>query len=187
VAETCRSLVIPSVPSARSSRARPAYRPPSALNDLHILDVLELSESQGRAAAPLQVNQSTVSRSLQLMRREYRLTPGQRQQVCRHGHNPCVHYLRLAYREHRLMAGLLRIGSDVLHNTLLHGMPGVLQVRSLLEEAILHSSRSRGGQDLPLLHLPALGAKLQPTAGKPSASAPDRLWRPPRPSMQLQV
>jgi hypothetical protein len=133
------------VPSARSSRARPAYRPPSALNDLHILDVLELSESQGRAAAALQVNQSTVSRSLQLMRREYRLTPGQRQQVCRHGHNPCVHYLRLAYREHRLMAGLLRIGSDVLHNTLLHGMPGVLQVRSLLEEAILHSSRSRGG------------------------------------------
>jgi len=128
VAEACRSLVIPSVPSSRSSRARPAYEPPSALNDLHILDVLELSESQGRAAAALQVNQSTVSRSLQLMRREYRLTPGKLQQVCRHGHNPCLHYLRLAYREHRLMEGLLRIGSDVLHNALLHGMAGVLEV-----------------------------------------------------------
>jgi hypothetical protein len=128
VAEACRSLVIPSVPTARSSRARPAYRPPSALEHLHVLDLLELSESQARAAAALEVNQSTVSRSLQLMRREYRLTPGKRQQVCRHGHNPCLHYLRLAYREHRLMAGLLRIGSDVLHNTLLLGMGGVLQV-----------------------------------------------------------
>jgi len=125
VAEACRSLVIPSVPSARTSRGRSAYRPPSALNDLHILDVLELSESQGRAAAALQVSQSTVSRSLQLMRREYRLTPGERQQVIRHGHNPCVHYLRLAYREHRLMEGLLRIGSDGLHQPLLHDMPGV--------------------------------------------------------------
>ena len=121
-------MVIPSVHSARSNRVRPAYEPPSALNDLHILDVLELSESQDRAAAALHVNQSTVSRSLQLMRREYQLTPGKRQQVCRHGHNACVQYLRLAYREHRLMAGLLRIGSDVLHNTLLHGMAGVLQV-----------------------------------------------------------
>jgi DNA-binding transcriptional LysR family regulator len=125
VAEACRSLVIPSVPSARTSRARPAYRPPSALSDLHILDVLELSESQGRAAAALQVSQSTVSRSLQLMRREYRLTPGERQQVIRHGHNPCVHYLRLAYREHRLMEGLLRIGSDGLHQPLLQDMAGV--------------------------------------------------------------
>jgi hypothetical protein len=116
------------VPVARSSRARPAYRPPSALEHLHVLDLLELTESQDRAAAALEVHQSTVSRSLELMRREFRLTPGQHQQICRHGHNRCLHHLRLAYREHRLMEGLLRIGSDVLHHTLLIGMAGVQQV-----------------------------------------------------------
>jgi len=116
------------VPAARSSRARPAYRPPSALEHLHVLDLLELTESQDRAAAALEVHQSTVSRSLQVMRREFRLTAGQHQQICRHGHNRCLHHLRLAYREHRLMEGLLRIGSDVLHHTLLLGLDGVQRV-----------------------------------------------------------
>jgi hypothetical protein len=114
---------MPAVPAAP-----PSYQPPTALADLHILDLLELTESQERAAAALAVHQSTVSRSLQLLRREFKLVPRLKARVCRHGHNACVQYLRLAYREHRLMAGLLRIGSDVLHNTLLHGMAGVLQV-----------------------------------------------------------
>jgi hypothetical protein len=113
--------VIPAVPP-------PSYQPPAALADLHILDLLELTESQERAAAALTVHQSTVSRSLQLMRRDFKLVPRLKQRVCRHGHNACVQYLRLAYREHRLMAGLLRIGSDVLHHSLLLGLAGVQHV-----------------------------------------------------------
>lgn len=114
---------MPAVPAAP-----PSYQPPAALADLHILDLLELTESQERAAAALAVHQSTVSRSLQLMRREFKLVPRRKARVCRHGHNACVQYLRLAYREHRLMAGLLRIGSDVLHHTLLLGLDGVQRV-----------------------------------------------------------
>jgi hypothetical protein len=108
--------------------APPTYQPPAALADLHILDLLELTESQERAAAALAVHQSTVSRTLQLMRQDFKLVPRKKQRVCRHGHNACVHHLRLAYREHRLMAGLLRIGSDVLHHTLLLGLTGVQHV-----------------------------------------------------------
>ena len=126
--------MISTVPAAPSSRARPAspplpvYRPPAALAHLHVLDLLELTESQERAAAALAVHQSTVSRSLRLMRQDFNLVPRERQRVCRHGHNACVQYLRLAYREHRLMAGLLRLGSDVLHHTLLLGLAGVQHV-----------------------------------------------------------
>ena len=74
------------------------------------------------------MHQSTVCRSLQLMRQQFRLVPEQGPPVCRHGHNRCLWHLRLAYREHRLMEGLLRIGSDGLHQSLLNGMAGVQRV-----------------------------------------------------------
>jgi hypothetical protein len=74
------------------------------------------------------MHQSTVCRSLQLMQSQFHLEPRQGSAVCRHGHNPCLHYLRLAYREHRLMEGLLRIGTDVLHQCLLRDLAGVQQV-----------------------------------------------------------
>ena len=104
------------------------YAPPTPLEDLHILDYLELAGSQHRAARVLAMHQSTVCRSRQLMQSQFRLeaTPGS--PVCRHGHNACLLLLRLAYREHRLMEGLLRIGTDVLHQGLLLGMAGVQQV-----------------------------------------------------------
>jgi hypothetical protein len=121
--------------STGSSRARSAprrgasiYAPPSPLADLHILDLLELAGSQHKAGAALSVHQSTVSRSLQLMRQEFRLEMGQGSALCRYGHNLCLHYLRLAYREHRLMEGLLRIGTDPLHQGLLVGIGVVQQV-----------------------------------------------------------
>ena len=41
-----------------------------------------------------------------------------------------LHYLRLAYREHRLMEGLLRIGTDVLHQSLLRRLAVVLPAPS---------------------------------------------------------
>jgi len=76
---------MPAVPAAP-----PSFQPPAAIVDLHILDLLELTESQERAAAALAVHQSTVSRSLQLMRREFKLVPRLKARVCRHGHNACV-------------------------------------------------------------------------------------------------
>ena len=113
--------------SARSTpkRAAASYAPPTPLEDLHILDILELAGSQSKAGSALAMHQSTVCRSLQLMRNQFRLVPRQGSTICRHGHNACLHHLRLAYREHRLMEGLLRIGTDVLHQSLLMGMAGV--------------------------------------------------------------
>jgi hypothetical protein len=98
------------------------------LEDLHILDFLELAGSQAKAGSELAMHQSTVCRSLQLMQLQFRLAPRQGSSVCRHGHNACLQHLRLAYREHRLMEGLLRIGTDVLHQRLLQGMAGIQRV-----------------------------------------------------------
>jgi hypothetical protein len=116
--------------TARSAprRAANTYAPPTPLEDLHILDVLELSGSQHKAARALEMHQTTVCRSLQLMQHQFWLASAPGSPVCSHGHNLCLHHLRLAYREHRLMADQLRIGSDVLHHTLLLGMEGIQQV-----------------------------------------------------------
>lgn len=108
-----------------SSQAVRGYRPPTALEDLHILDFLELAGSQTKAGAALDLHQSTVCRSLQLMQQQFRLVPRQGSTVCRHGHNACLQHLRLACREHRLMEGVLRIGTDLLHQRLLRDLAGV--------------------------------------------------------------
>lgn len=105
-------------------RASSTYAPPTPLEPLHILDFLELAGSQAKAGIALAMHQSTVCRSLQLMQNQFRLEPRHGSPVCRHGHNACLHHLRLAYREHRLMEGLLRIGTDVLHQSLLDNLTG---------------------------------------------------------------
>jgi len=94
VAHSCSS-------QARSSprRATGTYAPPTPLEDLHILDFLELAGSQSKAGSALAMHQSTVCRSLQLMQHQFKLEPRPGEPVCRHGHNACLHYLRLAYRE----------------------------------------------------------------------------------------
>ncbi|MFM8526392.1 MAG: hypothetical protein ACKOCM_12345 [Cyanobacteriota bacterium] len=148
-----------------SSMAASGYRPPTALEDLHILDYLELTGSQTKAGAALMLHQSTVCRSLQLMQQQFLLAPRLGATVCRHGHNACLQHLRLAYREHRLMAGWLRIGTDLLHQHLLRkrmGLQGVpprfrnadqwaeLVLHGLLDGAVLSSfcmeRPSRSGQ-----------------------------------------
>jgi hypothetical protein len=48
----------------------------------------------------------------------------QQSTVYRHGHTACLHHLHLAYGEHRWMEGLLRIGTDVLHQRQLRGLMG---------------------------------------------------------------
>lgn len=119
-----------SSPIARSAprRAINTYAPPAPLEDLHILDVLELVGSQSKAARALDMHQSTVCRSLQLMQHQIKLASAPGSKVCRYGSNPCLYHLRMAYREHRLMANQLRIATDPLHIALLLGMDGIQQV-----------------------------------------------------------
>ena len=105
-----------------------SYAPPHLLLDLHVLDLLELAGSQARAGAALAMHQSTVCRSVQLLRHQLRLQPRTGPAICRHGHNACLQHLRLAYRAHRLMEGVLRIGTDLLHQPLLQPLRGVQQV-----------------------------------------------------------
>lgn len=121
------SPVVPPSDSAHRTAAS-TYVPPAALEPLHILDVLELTGSQARAGAELAIHQSTVCRSLRLMQEQFHLDPCHATAICRHGHNPCLQLLRLAYREHRLMAGVLRIGTDPLHQELLQHSPAILRV-----------------------------------------------------------
>ncbi len=106
--------------AAAAANAR-TYLPPALLEDVHILDVLELSGSQYAAANFLGMHQSTVSRSLKRLQHELELGPGRRSGACRHGRNACLDMLRLACRAHRLMKGFMRIGADSLHRTLLSG------------------------------------------------------------------
>ena len=58
--------------SSSSARSAP-YAPPTPLEELHILDYLELAGSQYKAARALEMHQTTVCRSLQLMQHQFRL------------------------------------------------------------------------------------------------------------------
>lgn len=101
------------------------YIPPDAFNDLHVLDLLELSGSQSQAGQALAMHQTTVCRSLRRLQDQFDLVgrPGRRSDHCRYGTNRSLWQLRLAYREHRLMRGLLRLSTDGLHQVLLAGLP----------------------------------------------------------------
>jgi hypothetical protein len=105
-----------------------SYAPPDLLLDLHVLDLLELAGSQAKAGLALAMHQSTVCRSVQVLREQLKLYPRQGSAVCRHGHNDCLGHLRLAYRAHRLMEGVLRVGSDALHHSLISRLNSVQQV-----------------------------------------------------------
>ena len=101
------------VPPAR--RRRKSYRPPEMLLNLHVLDLMEVSGSQMRAARSLSMHQTTVSRSYWELAEQFRLQPARGpRQVCRWGGSSSLRFLRL--------------GTDALHQSLLAGLPGVLQV-----------------------------------------------------------
>ncbi|MEB3185452.1 MAG: hypothetical protein VKM97_06165, partial [Cyanobacteriota bacterium] len=110
-------------------RRRKAYSPPAMLLNLQVLDLLEISGNQIRAARFLSMHQTTVSRSYRDLIRQFRiqLQPPPRQ-VCRWGTSTSLRLLRLASRAHRLEDGRLRLASDALHHALLQGMAGVLEV-----------------------------------------------------------
>ena len=117
---------------ARSRLANAAcggtYEPPALLHEIHLLDILELSGSQHAAAGFLAMHQSTVSRAVKGLQRQLALRPGRRVDACREGRNACLDQLRLACRAHRLMHGVLRIGTDALHQALLSRQVALQQV-----------------------------------------------------------
>ncbi len=82
---------------------------------MHILDLLELTGSQPKAARALSMHQSTVSRSAALICEQFRLQAKPGAGVCRYGTNESLQLLRQSYRAHRLMDGQLRIATDPLH------------------------------------------------------------------------
>jgi hypothetical protein len=111
-----------------SRRQLPAYSPPEPLEHLHVLDLLELTGSQSKAAQALAMHQSTVCRSAALMGEQFRLQPQPGASVLRYGTNESLQLLRLSYRAHRMMDGQLRIATDPLHQPLLAGMLSVQAV-----------------------------------------------------------
>jgi hypothetical protein len=131
------------------------------LQDLHILDLLELAGSQAKAGLALAMHQSTVCRSLRLLQQELRLEPAQGAAICRHGHNNCLGHLRLAYRAHRLMEGVLRLGSDALHHSLISRLINVQQVPPRFRSAEQWAQLIRHGLlDGALLSSLGLGQRL---------------------------
>ena len=99
------------------------------LLNLHVLDLMEVSGSQMRAASSLSMHQTTVSRSYWELAEQFRLQPARGpRKVCRWGVSSSLRFLRLASRAHRLEDGRLRLATDALHQVLLDGLPGVLQV-----------------------------------------------------------
>ena len=112
-----------------SRRRRPPYLAPPIFQDLQVLDLLEISGNQIRAARCLTMHQTTVSRSYRDLAQQFHLQPrSQPRQACRWGTSTSLRHLRLASRAHRLEAGLLRLATDALHQSLLAGLPGLQQM-----------------------------------------------------------
>ncbi len=99
------------------------------LLNLQVLDLMEISGSQMRAARSLAMHQTTVSRSYRELAEQFHLEPAQKpHNVCRWGVSSSLRFLRLACRAHRVEDGRLRLATDALHQSLLEALPGVLQV-----------------------------------------------------------
>ena len=76
------------------------------LLNLQVLDLLEISGSQMRAARSLSMHQTTVSRSYRELAEQFRQVPPPRpRKVCRWGLSSSLRFLRLACRAHRLEQG----------------------------------------------------------------------------------
>ncbi|KEF42155.1 MAG: hypothetical protein ER33_07275 [Cyanobium sp. CACIAM 14] len=113
------------------SLPRPAerYRLPALLQDIRLLDLLELSGTGQEAARLACFSQPTVSRRYRSLAQDFALELNRRRPVgCRYGTTPAIQLLRLSCRAHRLMAGVARLGADVLLQPLLAGCSWLLPV-----------------------------------------------------------
>ncbi|MFN5221107.1 MAG: hypothetical protein ACK5FE_09430, partial [Cyanobacteriota bacterium] len=101
---------------------RPAehYQVPALLQDIHLLDLLELSGTTVQASTLLHLSQPTVSRRYRALARDFQLQTDRRQH-CQFGSSRTIRLLRLSYRDHRLEGGVARHGTDPRHPTRLAG------------------------------------------------------------------
>ena len=106
---------------------RPAehYQVPALLQDIHLLDLLELSGTTVQASTLLHLSQPTVSRRYRALARDFQLQTDRRQH-CQFGSSRTIRLLRLSYRDHRLEGGVARIGTDPRHHPLLAGLEWLL-------------------------------------------------------------
>jgi hypothetical protein len=156
-----------------SRRQLPAYSPPEPLEHLHVLDLLELTGSQSKAAQALAMHQSTVCRSAALMGEQFRLQPRPGASVLRYGTNESLQLLRLSYRAHRMMDGQLRIATDPLHQPLLAGMLSVQAVppkfrhsgewSQLLSQALIDGAPFCSANPIVLCHHRRVSASRPPS------------------------
>jgi hypothetical protein len=103
------------------------YRPPQLLRDVLLLDLLELTGSTQQASRHLDLSQPSVSRRYQRLADDFALRRDQRMPWGRRfGSNGSIRHLRLAARAHRLAAGMVALGCDLLHRPLFEGLEGVL-------------------------------------------------------------
>jgi hypothetical protein len=107
------------------------YRLPSLLEDIRLLDLLELSGSTQEVSHLVRLSQPTVSRRTRMLAREFGLGPPRRRRLgTSFGTTPAMRLLRLSCRAHRLMAGVARLGADVLLQPLLAGPSWLLPAPS---------------------------------------------------------
>jgi hypothetical protein len=98
------------------------YRPPSLLRDIRLLDLLELSGTTAEVSRLLRLSQPTVSRRTRRLATDFALVPHRRRLAGgRYSSNPALRLVRLGCRAHRLMAGVARLGADVLLQPVLMG------------------------------------------------------------------
>lgn len=103
------------------------YRLPQLLRDVLLLDLLELTGSTQQASRHLKLSQPTVSRRYQRLADDFSLRRDQRLPWGRRfGSNGSIRHLRLAARAHRLAAGMVALGCDLLHRPLFEGVEGLL-------------------------------------------------------------
>jgi hypothetical protein len=116
--------------AARSTswpRQAHTYRLPELLTDIRLLDLLELSGSTHRASQVLELSQPSVSRRYRALAEDFELRAEEESPPgWRYGTNATMRLLRLSCRCHRLQAGVARLGADLLHHSLLDGLPWLL-------------------------------------------------------------
>ncbi len=115
------------MPHPGALRVRRWLPPAALLQDIHLLDLLELSGTTLEASRLLKLSQPTVSRRYRALAADFALVQQRRTPSgCVYGTTPVLRLLRLGSRAHRLSAGVARLGSDLLLQPLLADCPWLL-------------------------------------------------------------
>jgi hypothetical protein len=175
------------LPTDATPRPAHRYRLPALLQDIHLLDLLEISGTGMEVSRLCGISQPTVSRRIRVLADDFALQVNRRRQLgCRYGTSPAMQLLRLGCRAHRLGAGVARLGTDVLLQPLLTGcswlLPSPARFRplaswlELVRQGVLDGALVSGlefpGEDPPRVD----GLELLPLGARPIelAMAPEQ-------------